>query len=78
MNSETTWKIVRGEVSRSTMIIEGFSTRLGLKYIAMNEDYTSDMDPLRKLIPTRVTKPGVKPTMKCKWVNYKEVLADDY
>ena len=33
--------------------------------------------PLRKLLPTRLTKPGVKPTMKSKWVNHKEVLADD-
>ena len=77
LDSETTGKIVRGEVTRSTITIEGFSTKLGLKYIAMNEEYTSDLGPLRKLLPTRMTKPGVKPTMKSKWVNHKEVLADD-
>ena len=40
----------------------------------MNESYTSDLEPLRGLLPTRLTKPGVKPTMKCKWVNSKEIL----
>ena len=38
---------------------------------------TSDLDPLKKLLPTRLTKPGIQPTMKSKWVNSKEVLADD-
>ena len=77
LDSITTGKIVREEVARSTMKIEGFNTRLGLRYIAMNEEYTSDLGPLRRLLPTRMTKPGVKPTMKCKWVNNKEVLDDE-
>ena len=51
--------------------------RLGLKYIAMNEEYTSDLDPIRMLLPVRMTKPGVRPTMKSKWVNNKEILADE-
>ena len=58
LDSETTGKIVRGEVTRSTITIEGFSTKLGLKYIAMNEEYTSDLGPLRKRLPTRLKKPG--------------------
>ena len=62
---------------RSTMEIDGFNTRLGIKYIAMNEEYTSDLGPLRRLMPRRMTKPGVHPTMKSKWVNSKEVLADE-
>ena len=77
LDSITTGRIVRGEVARSTIEIEGFNTRLGLRYIAMNEKYTSDLDPIRHLLPTRLTKPGVKPTMKCKWVNNKEVLDDE-
>ena len=77
LDSITTGKIVREEVARSTIEIEGFNTRLGLRYIAMNEEYTSDLGPLRRLLPTRMTKPGVKPTMKCKWVNNKEVLDDE-
>ena len=51
--------------------------RLGLKYIAMNEEYTSDLDPIRMLLPVRMTKPGVRPTMKSKWVNNKEILPDE-
>ena len=72
-----TGKIVREEVARSTLRIEGFNTRLGLKYIVMNEEYTSDLEKLRRLLPRRMTKPGIKPTMKSKWVNNKEILDDD-
>ena len=43
----------------------------------MNEKYTSDLGPLRILLPTRLTKPGIQPTMKSKCVNNKEILADD-
>ena len=72
LDSETTGKIVREEVERSTITIEGFNMRLGLKYITMNEEYASDLGPLRGLLPVRITKPGIKPTMKSKWVNNKE------
>ena len=77
LDSINTGKIVRGEVARSSMTIEGFNTRLGLRYIAMNEEYTSDLQHLRRLMPTRLTKPGIQPTMKSKWVNNKEILEDD-
>ena len=77
LDSVNTGKIVREEVRRSTIEIDGFNHRLGLRYIAMNEEYTSDLEDLRRLLPTRMTKPGTKPTMKCKWVNSKEVLEDD-
>ena len=36
----------------------------------MNDEYTGDLEPIRDLLPVRVTKPGVK-------VNHKEILADD-
>ena len=59
------------------MVIDGFNVKLGLKYIAINEEYTGELEPLRKLLQRRVTKHGVKTTMKSKWVNSKEILADD-
>ena len=77
LDSATTGKIIREEVARSTMDIDGFNVRLGLKYISMNEDYTSNLEELRSMLPWRMVKPGTKPTMKSKWVNSKEVLADD-
>ena len=43
----------------------------------MNEEYTGNLEPIRNLLPVRVTKPGTKPTMKSKWVNSKEILADN-
>ena len=77
LDSVNTVRIVREEVENSSIEIDGFNEKLGLKYIAMNEEYTGDLRPLRKLLPTRMTKPGIKPTMKSKWVNNKEILADD-
>ena len=77
LDSETTGKIVREEVSNTTMSIEGFNYKLGTKYIAMNEEYTSNLEELRGLLPYRMTKPGEKPTMKSKWVNHKEILEDE-
>jgi hypothetical protein len=52
--------------------------RLGVKYIAMNREYTGNLDELEHLLPKRVTKPGAMPGMKSKWVNHKEILDDDY
>ena len=77
LDSVNTSKIVREEVEKSTIKIEGFNEKLGLRYIVMNEEYTGDLGPIEELLPTRVTKPGVKPGMKSKWVNCKEVLDDE-
>ena len=77
LESEATGRIVREEVSRSTMNVDGFNVKLGLKYISMNEKLTSDLGPLRTMLPWRLTKPGIQPTMKSKWVNHKEILDDD-
>ena len=43
LESEATGRIVREEVSRSTMNVDGFNVKLGLKYISMNEKLTSDL-----------------------------------
>ena len=77
LDSVNTGRIVREEVENSTMRFDGFNIRLGLKYIAMNEEYTGNLEQIRSLLPVRETKPGTKPTMKSKWVNSKEILADD-
>ena len=73
----STGRIVREEVENSTIRFDGFNIRLGLKYIAMNEEYTGSLEQIRALLPVRETKPGTKPTLKSKWVNCKEILADD-
>ena len=63
LDSENTCKIVREEVEKSTITFEGFNKRLGLRYIVTNREYTGDLEPIEKLLPTRFTKPGVKPGM---------------
>ena len=68
---------MREEVENSTIEIDGFNVKMGLKYLAMNEEYTGDLDELRDLMPKRMTKPWTKPTMKSKCVNNKEILDDD-
>ena len=77
MESENTGRIVREEVEKSTITFEGFNVRMGIKYIAMNREYTGNLDEIEHLLPRRVTKPGVMPGMKSKWVNHKEILDDD-
>jgi hypothetical protein len=67
LESATAGKIVREEVARSTMTVEGFNVKLGLKYMAMNEKLTSNLEPMRQMLPWRMTKPGVQPTMKSKF-----------
>ena len=67
--SVNTGKIVREEVENSTIKIEGFNERLGLRYIFMNKEYTGDLKDIEHLLPRRVTKSGVMPGMKSKWVN---------
>ena len=41
LDSVNTGRIVREEVARSTIEIDGFSTKLGLHYIAMNQRWSS-------------------------------------
>ena len=77
LDSANTGKIVREEVENSTIKIEGFNERLGLRYIFMNKEYTGDLEDIEHLLPRRVTKPGVMPGMKSKWVKCKEILAED-
>ena len=77
LDSANTGRIVREEVQTSTIKIEGFNVRLGVRYISMNREYTGDLGEIEHLLPYRVTKPGVKPGMKCKWVNSKEIIDDD-
>ena len=60
LDSVNTGKIVREEVEKSTIQIDGFNVRLGLRYIVMNQEYTGDLEPIRKLLPTRSTKPWGK------------------
>jgi hypothetical protein len=43
LDRKDTGKIVREEVIRSSIEIEGFNTRLGLRYISMNKEYTGDL-----------------------------------
>jgi hypothetical protein len=77
MESKNTGRIVREEVEKSTIKYEGFNMRLGVKYVAMNREYTGGLEEIEHLLPHRVTKPGVMPGMKSKWVNHKEILNDD-
>ena len=77
LDSVNTGRIVREEVQGSTIKMDGFNVKLGVRYIAMNREYTGDLEEIEHLLPYRVTKPGVKPGMKCKWVNNKEILEDD-
>ena len=64
LDSTNTVRIVREEVQASKMKIEGFNVRLGVIYIAMNREYTVELEDIEHLLPKRLTKPGVQPGIK--------------
>ena len=77
IQSKSTGKIIRDEVERSPMVIEGFNYKLGVTYIAMNKEYTGDLKPMEKFLPWRKKVKGVTPGMKNRWVNRKKDEAKD-
>lgn len=72
IQSRSTGKIVRDEVERSPLVIEGFDYKLGTKYIVMNKQYTGNLKPIANLLPWRKKVTGVTPGMKNRWVNSKK------
>ena len=50
IKSESTGKIVREEVERSPLEIEGFDYKYGLRYISMNKRYTGNLGPISHLL----------------------------
>ena len=71
IKSQSTGKIVREEVERSPLEIEGFDYKYGLRYISMNRKYTGNLGPLSHLLPWKKKNPGVTAGMKSKFVNSK-------
>ena len=53
IKSEQTGQIIRKKVENSTIKLEGFNTRMGLAYIAMNTHLTTELDKISHLLPTR-------------------------
>ena len=76
ITSATTGKIVREEVERSPMEIEGFDYKYGLRYISMNRKYTGSLEKIRHLLPWKRKTPGVQAGMKSKFVNSKKDLEE--
>ena len=72
IKSASTGKIVREEVERSPLEIEGFDYKLGLRYISMNKRYTGNLGPISHLLPWKKKLPGVTAGMKSKFVNSKK------
>ena len=68
--------MIREEVERSPLEVEGFNTKYGLRYLVMNRQYTGSLEPLRHLLPWKRKAPGVTPGMKSKFINSKEELED--
>jgi hypothetical protein len=76
IKSATTGKIIREEVERSPLEIEGFDYKYGLRYISMNRRYTGSLGPIKHLLPWKKTTPGVQAEMKSKFINSKKDLEE--
>jgi hypothetical protein len=72
IKSVSTGKIVREEVERSPLEIEGFDYKYGLRYISMNRKYTGNLGPISHLLPWKKKTPGVAAGMKSKFMNSKK------
>ena len=72
IKSEATGRVVREEVERSPLEIEGFNYEYGLRYISMNKKYTGNLGPIAHLLPWKRKTPGVAPGMKSKFMNSKK------
>ena len=53
IKSEKTGKIVRDRVENSKIKLEGFNVKMGLAYIAMNLELTTEIDKIQDILPTR-------------------------
>ena len=53
IESEPTGKIIRQRVEKSPIKLEGFDMKMGLAYVAMNKNLTTELDKISELLPTR-------------------------
>ena len=75
MKSATTGIIVRKMILRSSIKIEGFQWKHGIRYIALNKHLTGDLGVVGTLLPW--TKSGCTVGMKNKNVNAKKETIED-
>ena len=75
LTSERTGEIVRREIAKSSMKVEGINHRLVCLYISLNRDKTGELGSLEGLMPWRRGKTGTKAGMKNKNLNSKDVEA---
>ena len=76
IKAKATGKIVREEVERSPLKIDGFNYRLGTKYILMNKQYTGDLKCIAKFLPWRKKVKGTTPGIKSKGINTRKDIGD--
>ena len=69
LESENTGRIVREEVRRSKLKVEGFSWRQAARYIVMNRSLTGDLEEIEECLPK--SRSGRDKSMKNRNVNKK-------
>jgi hypothetical protein len=72
LTSKRTGKKVRGQVEKSELKIDGVNFKEVVRYVKVNEDHTSGLGELRKLLPWRRKHGGTRPGMKNKEINGKK------
>ena len=74
LESVNTGKIIREEIKRSNMKVNGFNWRQAARYIVMNRKYTSDLESIEEILPK--SRSGKEKSMKNKNVNHKKENID--
>ena len=77
MKSKTTGIIIRKMTQKSTIRIEGFQWKHGVRYIVLNKHLTGDLAVIAGLLPR--TKSGFKVGMQNKYVKArKETIEENW
>ena len=77
MTAARTGEIVRKRMMRSMMKVQGFDWRMGLVYVAMNKNLTSNLGSMWKILPYRRKVGGTAPGMASKAMSGKGGKVED-
>ena len=77
MSARKTGEIIRKRMMKSEMKVEGFNWKMGLVYILMNKNLTSNLGTMWRLLPFRKKTGGTAPGMSSQGMSGKSGRVED-
>ena len=77
MKSANSGRIIRKRMEKGHLKVKGFRYKNGLRYIAMNRQFTSELDEIEYMLPKRKKSKGVTPGMTGEKVGTERDDLDD-